>query len=282
MLFAEADTVPGWAYFVFGTVATGLAGAAAWYLKWDQNRRKELRRDNREDHNSTLKEYRDLLDLERRRCDEALERLQKRVDSQDSYIKSLLEESGEAKRSEAEQKGKVNRLEIELQHVIQELRSVQAVTGKFPPGVTMPCQIIADQKGIVKWASGSSMDMFGWLPQELIGRNITVLMPKDVAPLHRRALELLVKENRKIDPSKLIRGKGVTKLGRTFPVSINLSAAEGLAPGIVYITAEIRRYGDSDSFVELHGPVTPADGMPAVKLEDTVKAPPDPAPGKEQ
>ena len=278
MLLAEASVVPSWAYFLFGTVLTGLAGAAAWYLKWDQDRRAKLRRDSREDHNSTVDEYRELLDLERKRCDEALDRLQKRVDSQDSYVKALLEESGETKRAEAEQRGKTARLELELQHVIQELRSVQAVTGKFPPGVTIPCQIIADQKGIIKWASGSSMDMFGWLPTELVGRNIAVLMPKDIAPLHKRALELLVKENRKLDPSKLIRSKGITKLGRSFPVSINLSAAEGLAPGVMYITAEIRRYGDSDSFVEIPGMQTPSNGIPA--LEATVKAPPENAPDK--
>ena len=49
--------------------------------------------------------------------------------------------------------------------------------------------IAIDDHGVIRLASDSVQRVFGWSPAELVGRNITVLMPEPHHSMHDRYLE---------------------------------------------------------------------------------------------
>lgn len=62
------------------------------------------------------------------------------------------------------------RLEEELEGALARYRAILAST--LDPVITI------DAYGVIQAASDSTRRVFGWAPQELVGRNIGVIMPE--------------------------------------------------------------------------------------------------------
>lgn len=231
---------------------TTVGAAVAWY--WNQKRT---------DRKDAIGEWKDLVETEQKNRVRDVERLQALLDKQDSYIKSLLERAGRAETAEARCQGQVSRLESDIRGMSIELRRLQERVWDLPPGVTGPCRVIASvPDGIIYEVSPEAGSMFHWLPKDLIGQSIAVLMPRDVRPVHRRAMMKMLEEGREADPGKPVLTFGVTKDGRRIPLQVNLSGPWG-PDGQKFVNADLRRRGDSDVLLSVPGDP---------RLEDTVKA----------
>lgn len=145
----------------------------------------------------------------------------------------------------------VAELRAQLRITDGEVRRVQEKTGTTAPGVISPVVITADLSGRVYAVSPSSGPMFHYLPGELVGRNIDLIIPERLRPDHHAALARLRQEDRDPDPSKPLLTFGRTKEGDEVPVLINLSGWKDTG-GTRYVTAEIRR----------------REGVPPVKISD--------------
>lgn len=274
------ESVPTWVAVVTAIFAvfSGPASAAAVWL-WAQ--RKASRKDTIAEYKDLLdaktKQYEDLLDVERKRCDEAIAGLTIRVTEADRYIKILLDRVGKAEVVAARAEGEIKRLESDNRGLYERMRLMQERMHSSAPGVIRPCTIIASiPEGVIHHVSIEAGSMFHYNPDELMGKPITLLMPRDVRPLHKRAMEKMIQEGRQADPSKPVPTYGITKDGQRFPIYVSLSGPwEVIEPGmdmrvVRCVNADIVRRGDSDTFSVIpHGPTTRnPDETP------TIKAPP--------
>ena len=98
--------------------------------------------------------------------------------------------------------------------------------------------IVIDEKGIIESFSSSSVRLFGYEPQEVIGKNVNVLMPSPYQEEHdgylRRYLE--TGERRIIGIGRIVVGR--RKDGTTFPME--LSVGESRLPDRRVFTGFIR------------------------------------------
>jgi PAS domain S-box-containing protein len=101
--------------------------------------------------------------------------------------------------------------------------------------------IIIDERGVIQLANPAVERMFGFSAQELVGKNVTLLMPSPYREEHDRYLAryLAIGEKRIIGVTREVAG--LRKDGTTFPVDLSVSEA---------------RLGDRGVFVGIHCDVT--------------------------
>lgn len=132
----------------------------------------------------------------------------------------------------------------ELSRALHRIGKLEIGTGigGGEPGVGL---VIADLKGIIRVFSPSLTPVFRWLPQEVIGKPITMLMPPDSAAKYAQAFKLFVAdEKRSTDSSRIIFTEAVTKTGNRFKVAISLDGWQVGSEGL--ITATVReQVGDT-------------------------------------
>ncbi len=236
MIFAETETaLPMWvsvlAVLIGGPISAAIGGAVTYLVR----ERKTQRRD-------TVEQLYKIID-----------RLEKQVEDSEKDIKTLSERASRAEVAEAKCQGNVQRLESDIRGMNQDIRRMQERLYDLPPGVTRPCTVIASlPDGTIYNVSAEAGSLFHWIPGDLIGKNIEVLMPRDLRPVHRRKMEMLIKENRDADPSHAVLTFGVTSEGKRFPITVNLSGPWEGKDKIKYINADIRRRGDSDFHLPIH------------------------------
>lgn len=102
--------------------------------------------------------------------------------------------------------------------------------------------ISSNSKGqIISWNSGAKK-IFGYDEKEIIGKQITTLMPNSLKPLHSKAFKNRVSGNKKVQKTiigKVVEMKGIKKNGEVVPVDISVSSWKGNA-GQIFFTAIIR------------------------------------------
>lgn len=107
--------------------------------------------------------------------------------------------------------------------------------------------ITIDAYGIIQSASDSVQRVFGWAPQELLGRNVTVLMPEP----HRSAHDGYLANYRRTGQTNILGRtrelEAVRKNGERFPIELSVSRVDppdGGLPlfiGIIRDTSERKR-----------------------------------------
>jgi len=90
-----------------------------------------------------------------------------------------------------------------------------------------------DQRGTVLWINARAAKLFGYLPEELVGQSINLLMPKDIASHHDETL-------RTYNPKSLRKGEhgsiigdgrevvGVDRDGQPVPIHLAVSEVAGI------------------------------------------------------
>jgi PAS domain S-box-containing protein len=133
-----------------------------------------------------------------------------------------------------------------LQEALAQARAVLAST--LDPVLTI------DAAGIIQSASASVERVFGWSPEELVGRNVRVLMPKPHSERHDGYLERYRRTGVTTILGRPREFEGLRRDGTTFPIEISVSRVDLPRPlftGIVRDLTqrrreeeELRRYRD--------------------------------------
>ncbi len=103
---------------------------------------------------------------------------------------------------------------------------------------TVDAIITIDARGIIESANNATARMFGYTESELVGRNISILMPKPYSEKHDRYLQRYLQTN---TPHIIGIGREVTakhRDGHTFPV--DLAVSEVVIAGQTMFTGLIR------------------------------------------
>ncbi|MBX3463545.1 MAG: PAS domain S-box protein [Planctomycetes bacterium] len=102
--------------------------------------------------------------------------------------------------------------------------------------------VTIDDRGLVETLNGAAERLFGWRADELVGRNVAVLMPSPFCDEHDGYLQryLTTGERRIIGIGREVLGK--RRDGSEFP--IDLSVGEGSVGGRRFFTAVIRDISD--------------------------------------
>lgn len=122
---------------------------------------------------------------------------------------------------------------LEIHTLTQQIRSLQQHTGMSNPTV-ITGSAVGDLRGIIRAYSPSLVSIFGYLPAEIIGKKIEVLIPDDIKSVHLVAFERAIHGPPILD--KTVITFGLTKSGARVPITINLKSLQ--PEGLIY--AEIR------------------------------------------
>ncbi|MBL4657804.1 MAG: PAS domain S-box protein, partial [Flavobacteriales bacterium] len=86
--------------------------------------------------------------------------------------------------------------------------------------------IIGDERGkIISWNNGAEM-IFGYKPEEIIGKSLTAIMPRSYREQHTKGFHRYVTTKKPVYLGKVLELKGIRKNGEEFPLEINLTSWE--------------------------------------------------------
>lgn len=86
--------------------------------------------------------------------------------------------------------------------------------------------ICADRQGRIAYANPAAARLFNYGEDELIGADLTILMPPRFRRAHQKAFERFFKTGRKSILGKTVELAGLDKSGVEFPLELSLSAYE--------------------------------------------------------
>jgi PAS domain S-box-containing protein len=124
-------------------------------------------------------------------------------------------------RSDRELQARAQHMEARAQRMEMEVAQSETVTALVRSAVDGIVTI--DENGIVHSFNPAAERMFGWAAHEVIGRNVSMLMPSPYREQHDRYVERYLVEGR---PRIIGIGReleGVTRQGRTFPMHLAVS-----------------------------------------------------------
>jgi len=200
MLFAADDISYGSAGLL-ALLASGITAAGTalvTVLATVHKHRKESRAD-------ALAEYQALV-----------ERMQKELDAHTAAMAIVQARLTDCEVDRAELRG-----ELKLQATL--IRRLQVRTGDEVPPTVLPAVIVCDAQGIIMLASPAITPMLHWLPGELKGKSIDMLMPERYRCAHEVAFKNGVLRTETPWPDRSIMGHALTKYGQEVPVYISLS-----------------------------------------------------------
>jgi two-component system sensor kinase FixL len=160
--------------------------------------------------------------LERRRCDLALqdseqhlqEQVKERTKALEAANQQLLHEIEERRRVEHE----IRQLNVMLDERIQSRTALlQSILDTVPDAM-----IVIDTRGRIESFSAAAQRLFGYTSDEILGHNISMLMPSPRREEHDSYLEhyLTTGERRVIGLGRVVTGQ--RRDGRTFPMELSV------------------------------------------------------------
>ena len=125
------------------------------------------------------------------------------------------------------------RIEAVARRVLDREAHLQSVLDTVPDAM-----VIIDEKGVMQSFSQAATRLFGWRPEEVIGRNVSMLMPSPYREEHDSYLEryMTTGERRIIGIGRVVVGE--RKDGSTFPME--LAVGEARSPNARFFTGFVR------------------------------------------
>ena len=103
-----------------------------------------------------------------------------------------------------------------------------------------------DAKGVIQLFSGSAERLFGYAAAEVLGRNVSVLMPEPMAHEHDGYVQAFIRSRQ---PHVIGRGRnvvGLKKNGDTFPMHLSVGhVAQGEDHAFVGICHDLTDYHEA-------------------------------------
>lgn len=213
-----------------GALAGRLTAARLSWRRGYHNIRKEERFD-------TLREWQELVD-----------RLQQRVDTQEKQLYDLAAKQVECLQREMEHVRREEELKGEVKLLTADVRRLQSRSDDLAPGTVTPTIVTATIEGKIMSVMGSVATLLHWLPNELIGKNLKVLIPDRLQVASENGLQHMRESSGYPDPAKAIITYAKTKEGGEVPVTLHLSGWPDEIKGVRLLNAEItRRFALGDS-----------------------------------
>lgn len=163
---------------------------------------------------------------------ERLNQLQKQIFAQQDELGKLRDQEHDCLRREADLKAEVTALR-------ERMKSVEAATGLTPPPALAGI-VVADLKGAIQEYSPALVPILGYLPSEMVGKNVAVLVPPELREAHCRGLEHHAADPDSIDPGREILTYALAKNGSRVPVAITLKAWRTGGEGLITATVKQR------------------------------------------
>jgi PAS domain S-box-containing protein len=216
----------GWIVAATALLTALLGGVAVLWRDWLKDRQDRLEmeakkatgeqesvRVTRQDAIAEWKEYAD--------------RLERRLDAADADIKHGREQHEADYRQWAEKQGLCQKEAAELKGEVRLLQSVvqrlQGLAKDDAPPVSVPGLIIADINGVIREFSPSLTPLLHWLPAQMRGKNIVVLVPERLREAHTAGLARVAATGQPPWTERSILTHALTREGEEVPVSITLS-----------------------------------------------------------
>lgn len=220
LIGAEITVEGGTGYIALGALVTAVAGAFGMVIKAWYDARKNIRAD-------------------------AMNELS-------TVLAAVQKERADCRAELAEARVEIEQLSGEIRLMQQSIRHIESHTGLVLPS-RMPGLVVADLDGTIKTASPALAPILHFLPQDLIGKNIEIIIPERLRDQHRAALAKVKMLGQPPWPEKTLLTYGLVKEGTEVPVTVRLYGWQ--APGGSWlISAEISRRVSS---AELAGQATP-------------------------
>jgi PAS domain S-box-containing protein len=214
-------------------VGVPAGGACAWLYK---------RYDNK--HRDTVGELHTIIDgLKKDQVDLKVDYANLRADYQNSEIRcdslaAQLRAEREADRYRYDtdirkMANRIGKLQVDNQALRSELtltRAAESVAraGLNPffahPGSWAFTIIVATAKGKILEANAGASILFHWAPEELLGRNIEVLIPERYRPAHRAGMANLLRTGELTQQGHTLALAGLTREGDEVPVEIYIES----------------------------------------------------------
>lgn len=160
-------------------------------------------------------------------------RLMKRVDELTTKVFQLQDESAACRQREADLKAEL----IRQNHRINDL---EKASGADVGLLNITGIVIADLDGIIQEYSPALTPILLWLPEEVNGKHVTMLVPPENRTEHERAFRIAADNPESIDSTRTIITYALNKLNERVPVTIHHHGRR-LGNGQGLITATIRQ-----------------------------------------
>jgi PAS domain S-box-containing protein len=131
----------------------------------------------------------------------------------------------------------VRRLSARVQQVERVLSTTeelfQAVIQSTPDAI-----VVADEEGRIAFWNSAAQRLFGYAQAEMLGKNLTLLMPLKYRPAHEAGLERLRRTRQGHLLGRTLELEAVSKDGREFPIELSLGMA--VVGGRIFYSGIIR------------------------------------------
>lgn len=195
---------PGW-IAAFGLLTTA-AGAC---IPWLWNKFREKRKD-------TIDEWKELT----HRTQELMEGELGRHRVEIAALKIVLKECESARHAEELRAVKLDKELSIMQFTLQRL---QGFVGDTLPPSPFGVVVIADLDGKVKSVSPNVSTLLHYVPSQLVGKNVKILVPQRLHDAHDAGLRAVKDTGKPPWPEKAINTYALTQEGNEVPVTINLT-----------------------------------------------------------
>ena len=223
----------------FCTVLTGVVTAVITLLSSLRTQQKQKRTD-------ALEEWQEIAERQQSDLDKLVAESRAQAANYDARMNAL--QAGydarlnDLQAREVECRVKSARQEGEIRLLESTVRRLQRLAGDEAPATTTPGLVIADTRGIIREASPALTPTLHWMPHELRGKSVEVLMPERYKEPHRKAMAAALARGEGPWPERVVLGEALTKEGEEVPVTIALSGWQ-TASGDWLISAEVRPRG---------------------------------------
>lgn len=212
MLFAQSDATP-W-IIAAGALATAVAGALGTIIgAWSKTKR--------EDRADTIKEWKELTDALQARIDSMADNNLKLATTHAQSMHEMTVQLNRLRDSEVECQKNFTEAKTELRILRNDIQRLQGFAGDELPPTIQPGLIIAEMDGTIRIASPTLTPLLHWLPEDLVGQNLEILVPEEYRDRHKKAIEKLLASGQ-APQTRILEVEALTKEGKKVKVTTTI------------------------------------------------------------
>jgi PAS domain S-box-containing protein len=189
----------------------------------------------RERHKDVIGEWQDIANRAQEVADRRLAELSTVTARHEVELSALRENFHKCELTRMDQAGDLKVLQATV-------RWLQGLPGEGPPAIISPTVIVMDLAGKVRTANPSITPLLHWLPVDLLGKNIEMIVPEQFRKDRRNTLEQIKALGDAPWPGKMVQTTLLSKEGTEVPVAIAISSwADESAGGSRLVCWEMAR-----------------------------------------